>query len=53
MTPQEIADALTGRLITPVRVQKFRLLCQRMKVNEADVLALMSEEDREKVTTNG
>lgn len=49
MTAEQIAAALTAKPITPLRIEKMRKLCERMKVNEADVLKALPAKDRKKV----
>jgi len=54
MTAEEIADRLTRRPDLPInalRVKKLYALCSRMGVDPADVLALLSDDVREQVTS--
>ena len=46
MTAQEIADRVTTQDLTGRRFQKLEALCLRMKVNLADVIALLPEQAR-------
>lgn len=49
MTAEEIVTALRSRAITELRARKLKALCQRMKVDEADVLKLLTKKERAKL----
>jgi DNA-binding Xre family transcriptional regulator len=46
MTAQEVADRVVTADLTGLRFAKLEALCTRMKVNLADVIALLPAEAR-------